>query len=799
MVRGYSAFTEMTLLASYGGGHGGTVLSNGVAVTSISGTAGSEKLYQFDLPAGQSNLQIQMSGGTGDADLYVRLKSAPTATEYDYRPFQSGNNETVTVSAPAAGTWFVMIRSYSDYSGVTLKASWGSVTVLQDEVPVSNLSGALNSETFFKIDVPAGQTNLLFTMSGGTGNADIYVKKDTKPTTSDWEYRQTTSGNNESISLTNDILGGTWYVMLKGVKAYSGVTLVANYSVVETVVALTNGVPVTDLYGIAGTQKFFSLDVPAGQTKFEIRTSGGTGDADLYVRRGSKPTTSTYDYKPNLVGNDEAVTLDKPTAGTWYIMVRGHQSFSNVTLLATYGGAAPDAVTTLQNGVAITGLKDVKGNQAFYKIDVPAGQSRFEVAMFGGTGDADLYLRKGAQPTPTDYDYRPYLSGNNEIVTINNPAADTWYITLNAFDGYDGVTLKATYTATSDQVPALTNGVPVTGLSGSASSEKFYKIDVPAGQEFLTIETSGGTGDADLYIKKGAKPTLTSWDYRPYLLGNNEKVDVTNPTATTWYILLKGYKAYSGLTLKATYGGSTPATGNNFASDPNCVALWRFESGQLTTDSVGTNTLTNHGVTANTADKKEAASSADLKATQSDYFSIANASLSSKFPFSSSSAPKTISLAFWMKLNSLPLAGATWDPFSKVDEVLLLNEFTTMVDPQGDFGFFIGTEGGTRFEDKWTAPVITPGQWYHVVVTYQDSDRSYRLNVWNPDTATVLANVTGTLQNHISVGTTDVYLGNRQGLLANRYLDGLLDEMAVFNDVLAPDDIAKVRAGTYGH
>ena len=97
----------------------------------------------------------------------------------------------------------------------------------------------------------------------------------------------------------------------------------------------------------------------------------------------------------------------------------------------------------------------------------------------------------------------------------------------------------------------------VTGLSGASGSENFYKIDVPAGQDFLTIETSGGTGDVDLYVKKGDKPSTTSWDYRPYLIGNNEKVNVTNPAAATWYILLRGYQAYSGLTLKATYGTNT--------------------------------------------------------------------------------------------------------------------------------------------------------------------------------------------------------------------------------------------------
>ena len=340
--------------------------------------------------------------------------------------------------------------------------------------------------------------------------------------------------------------------------------------------------------------------------------------------------------------------------------------------------------------------------------------------------------------------------------------------------------------------------MPVTGLSGGASSEKFYKIAVPAGQEYLTIETSGGTGDADLYVKKGAKPTLTSWDYRPYLLGNNETVDVTNPAATTWYILLRGYQAYSGLTLKATYGSSVSTTGNNFASDPNCVALWRFESGQLTADSVGTNTLTNHGVTANTTDKKEATSSANLQAAQNDYFSIANASLSSMFPFSGAAAPKTISVAFWMKLNSLPLVGYTYDPFSKLDSSRALATFTTMIGDGGQMGFFIGTADSRKYEDAWTTSIIVPGQWYHVVVTYRDSDRSYQINVWSAETGAVLAEKTGALTNNIVVTNADVYLGARQDLEANRFLDGLLDEMVVFNDVLTPDEMAKIRAANYG-
>jgi serine protease len=63
--------------------------------------------------------------------------------------------------------------------------------------------------------------------------------------------------------------------------------------------------------------------------------SGGPGDADLYVRYGAKPTTSRWDYRPFLEGNEESVTA-QPVAGTWYVMVRGYTAFSGVSLVVDW-------------------------------------------------------------------------------------------------------------------------------------------------------------------------------------------------------------------------------------------------------------------------------------------------------------------------------------------------------------------------------------------------------------------------------------------------------------------------------
>jgi PKD repeat protein len=104
----------------------GNALQNGVPLTGQSGALNAQTFYTVAIPAGASNLNIVTSGGTGDADLYVRFGSAPTLTTYDCRPFRSGNAETCTFAAPSAGTYHVMLNGYSAYSGLTIQASWST-------------------------------------------------------------------------------------------------------------------------------------------------------------------------------------------------------------------------------------------------------------------------------------------------------------------------------------------------------------------------------------------------------------------------------------------------------------------------------------------------------------------------------------------------------------------------------------------------------------------------------------------------------------------------------------------------
>ncbi|MCJ8267831.1 MAG: M20/M25/M40 family metallo-hydrolase, partial [Psychrosphaera sp.] len=103
------------------------VLENGVPATGLAASQGADVLYTLDVPAGSTNIAFNMSGGTGDADMYVKFGSAPTDSSYDCRPYENGNNEACT-GTQTGGTFHVRLKAYSAFSGVSLTGSYqGSV------------------------------------------------------------------------------------------------------------------------------------------------------------------------------------------------------------------------------------------------------------------------------------------------------------------------------------------------------------------------------------------------------------------------------------------------------------------------------------------------------------------------------------------------------------------------------------------------------------------------------------------------------------------------------------------------
>ncbi|MFY8298560.1 S8 family peptidase [Pseudoalteromonas sp. SS15] len=205
---------------------------------------------------------------------------------------------------------------------------------------------------------------------------------------------------------------------------------------------LADGEAKTGLSGSQGGQDFYTMEVPANTSKVTFTMSGGTGDADLYVKAGSKPTTSSYDCRPYKGGNNEVCTIDNPAAGTYHVMLQGYSAYTGVSL---QGDLTAGSVGPQPGGITETNLSASRGNWVYKTVEIPAGMTSFTVTMSGGSGDADLYVRQGSQPTTSTYDCRPYKNGNAETCTFTNPQAGTWHIGLRAYSTFSGVTLDAQY------------------------------------------------------------------------------------------------------------------------------------------------------------------------------------------------------------------------------------------------------------------------------------------------------------------------------------------------------------------
>ncbi|BBN81732.1 peptidase S8 [Pseudoalteromonas sp. A25] len=206
---------------------------------------------------------------------------------------------------------------------------------LVNGVAKTNLSGAKAEELLFTFEVPAGATDVKVSMSGGTGDADLYAQFGSKPSDSNFECRPYAGGNNESCNLTKS--GGTYQVMVKGYSAFSGVSLVASYTDGGTTNPGAQPIDITET-GISVSRRGwtrFTLDLVDGYSDLNVSTSGGSGDADLFVTRGAQSTTSSYDCKSESSSNNESCSMQNPQAGKWYIDIYGYRASSGITLNVT--------------------------------------------------------------------------------------------------------------------------------------------------------------------------------------------------------------------------------------------------------------------------------------------------------------------------------------------------------------------------------------------------------------------------------------------------------------------------------
>ena len=204
-------------------------------------------------------------------------------------------------------------------------------------------------------------------------------------------------------------------------------------------IQLDNEASVTGLGGAAGETLHFYIEVPEQALDFSITTSGGTGDVDLSVHHGHFASAGNLLCDSLSTGNNELCTFSDAPAGIYTVLVSGYTDFSDVEIVADF------TLPRLENGTELRNLSRVVGSELDFYLELPDDASNLTFEIFGGLGDADLYVRHGAEPTSRWFDCRPYLNGSNESCFFEDASAGTYHVKVVAFNDFEGLSLKAHY------------------------------------------------------------------------------------------------------------------------------------------------------------------------------------------------------------------------------------------------------------------------------------------------------------------------------------------------------------------
>ncbi len=286
-----------------------------------------------------------------------------------------------------------------------------------------------------------------------------------------------------------------------------------------------------------------------------LTVSGNPQAVDLSVT--GVPPDSTYEFSSSSVSSDDAPVLTVHTSATTplatyriTITATGAVTTHQVAYTLTVGGP-PQALT---NFVTLTNLSGSADSQHIWKLDVPSNGALVSFSLFGGSGDADLYVRKDAIPTLDDNDCASRRADNLDACQrVYGEKSGTWYVMVHGSSNYSAVSLTGSYI--TGILPALPKKTPVT-LSGAAGSVQvwYWNLPGPNAVRSMKIKITRGKGDANLYVRRDFLPTSVNYDCAPQKVGKAETCSQKRPPGfSSCLVMVTGVTDYSDVKLSATY------------------------------------------------------------------------------------------------------------------------------------------------------------------------------------------------------------------------------------------------------
>jgi hypothetical protein len=480
--------------------------------------------FTITIGAAASNVCVTVPGSaTPFSHLLLKRGGAPSYTDFDFIALQDGRTNAINLERPALQTASYTLRVSTPTNST---AHSFTVTVLTNQTDLRSAarpltqpfastnqgSLAVGAWHYFRTDVASNLFAWRVLLSSPTNaHPDLYLQRGQIPTTTDYFKRSVQQTNDSLLLWEAELLRGACFI---GVFNPSNATGINAYTLRTEPVFLQSTLQWDPGTAHLGTVVYTHPNTNGGSYYFKITTQSSTvgawrtvlnvstGEANLYLSRGTPPLTNTFQYKSDRVGSDGIVLPAGLRPGEfgpgedWYVLVQAEPGAR--WNLVTGEPFVRDLGALTSDGSSGSGNVPIGGEGIrFFRTTIPANTLAWRLWLNGLTNQ--ILVKRTAVP----------LASANDLSQIAQMLVVPTYLVSGQQLYYVGVPGAPGSSVTLDSRQQAVRDIPFLGstnVSVAGYGYTTYRVQVPANQIAWQVSASVSSGDANLALRRSFVP-----------------------------------------------------------------------------------------------------------------------------------------------------------------------------------------------------------------------------------------------------------------------------------------------------
>ncbi len=189
-----------------------TPLPEALQLTQLEGAADQLQLFSFELPGTGADLVVELEGMSGDADLVLYDGAFAIPTLIQCTSSQREGTESCATPLAHAGQYLIGVYGFTDFTDANLRVTYNP-DVIENNTLTEGISLRKSKSLDLKLEVPHDTTNLRINLTGGIGDADLYVTGVPAAGGTPYDCQSYELNNEEECSLQT-VPAGTYHITI---------------------------------------------------------------------------------------------------------------------------------------------------------------------------------------------------------------------------------------------------------------------------------------------------------------------------------------------------------------------------------------------------------------------------------------------------------------------------------------------------------------------------------------------------------------------------------------------------------